>query len=87
LHTFTNKAAQSISIWAMEVQSSPLIFFARFSRSSASALTLPGLSQFGSTQFSFIEPTLASSGTVTSGLTQISGTTATGFEWNSARDV
>ena len=37
-----------------------------------------------STQFSFIEPTLASSGTVTSSLTQISGTTATAFVWDSA---
>jgi hypothetical protein len=35
------------------------------------------------TQFSFIEPTLASSGDVTS-LTQISGDTATEFVWNSA---
>jgi hypothetical protein len=36
------------------------------------------------TQFSFTEPTLTSSGTVTSGLTQISGATVTGFGWNSA---
>src|SRR4029450_9386899 len=31
------------------------------------------------TQFSFVQPTLASAGTVTSGLTQISGATATEF--------
>jgi hypothetical protein len=36
LHTFTNKAAQSI--WAMEVQSSPLIFFARFLRATGERL-------------------------------------------------
>ena len=36
------------------------------------------------TQFSFVQPTLASAGTVTSGLTQISGATATEFAWNSA---
>jgi len=35
-----NKAAQSI--WTMEVQSSPLIFFARSSRAGASALRVPG---------------------------------------------
>jgi hypothetical protein len=44
--------------------------------------TLSGLS----TQFSFIEPTIPSSGTVISGLTQISGVTATGLSWNSAVD-
>jgi hypothetical protein len=36
-----------------------------------------------STQFSFTQPTLASSGFVTSRLTQISGATATAFSWNS----
>jgi len=35
------------------------------------------------TQFSFTQPTLAGSGTVTSGLTQISGAAVTGFGWNS----
>ena len=40
------------------------------------------------TQFSFIEPTLASSGTVSSGpgLTQISGLAVAGFAWDSAED-
>jgi len=36
-----------------------------------------------STQFSFTQPTLASSGDITSGFTQISGATATEFSWNS----
>jgi hypothetical protein len=35
------------------------------------------------TQFSFVQPTLASSGDVTSGFTQISGATATEFVWDS----
>ena len=38
----------------------------------------------GSTQFSFIEPTIASSGFVDSGLTLINGSDATAFQWNSA---
>lgn len=48
-------------------------------------VTSAGSSGFAfDTQFSFTEPTLTSSGTVTSGLTQISGATVTGFGWNSA---
>ena len=38
----------------------------------------------GSEQFSFIEPTIASSGFVDSGLTLINGSDATAFQWNSA---
>jgi hypothetical protein len=38
----------------------------------------------GSTQFSFIEPTITSSGFVDSGLTLTNGSTATAFQWNSA---
>src|SRR5882724_976546 len=38
----------------------------------------------GSEQFSFIEPTIASSGFVDSGLTDISDSTATAVQWNSA---
>jgi hypothetical protein len=38
----------------------------------------------GSTQFSFIEPTIASSGFVDSGLTLTNGSTATAIQWNSA---
>jgi hypothetical protein len=38
----------------------------------------------GITQFSFIQPSLASSGDITSGFTLISGLTPTEFVWNSA---
>lgn len=45
-----------------------------------STLTDTGI---GPTEFSFTQPTLESSGFVTSGLTQISGVAAEAFSWNS----
>jgi hypothetical protein len=48
-------------------------------------LSAPGFGIFP-TQFSYVQPTIASSGDITS-LTQISGATATEFQWDSGTGV
>jgi hypothetical protein len=60
----------------------PAVAHADYIYTVTSTLSVPG-TVISPTQFSFTQPTLASSGFVGSGLTQISGATATAFSWNS----
>lgn len=72
-------------LWLVGLAVLPLAARADYLYVVNSTVNVPG-NGVTPTEFSFTQPTLEASGFVTSGLTQISGSAAAAFSWNSVAD-